>query len=178
MKNLTFLVIFLMISALQLNCGIFPPQSQPEQKLPIDKELSIIGYIINANQDLFLALYDPIDSIHYTSYKIQPDSIICVIDGEIQTPTLKINEIYVLRVEDRYNRYQEHHKDDSQSKTQGYREPSITISYYESFSIFRFTFTSMEQFESCLPQKLRKKADLKITNPPKPKPGDNEVRLT
>lgn len=114
MKKVTILIIFLIITALQLNCGILPSHTKSKQKLPIDKELSIIGYVINANQDLYLALHDPIDIINYTSHEIKPDSIICIIDSNAKGPTLEIREKYVQRTEYRYYNHQEHSKDSSQ----------------------------------------------------------------
>jgi len=176
MKKVTTLVVFLIIAALQLNCGILPCHTKSKQKLPTNKKLSIVGHVINAKQHLFLTLFDPVDSVYYTSCRIKPDSIICIIDGRTKIPTLEINKKYIQYIEYRYNDHNARHSDPSQPRTFGPREPSVTISYLVPICIFRFTFPSQQAFKALIPEKLRKKAYIKILKPSKSKPKQEQKK--
>lgn len=171
MKKIITLPAILIIAISQLSCGILLNNLKPKQELPFDKTLNITEHETDKKQRLFLSLFDPADSLIYLNYRIKPDSIICIIDSRIQTPTLKINEVYVQHIERRYNDYEtQHEKDRFQPGTSSFREPPITISYLESILIYCFTFPSIKDFELWIPENLRKKANIKTLKPPKLEP--------
>ncbi len=159
-------------------CGSFLMKKQAKQKLPLDRKLIITRYEIDEKQRLYLTLHDSSDNVSYIRRRIKPDSIICHIDGRIQAPTLEINVVYVQQTEYRYYDRNSQRYGPRRPETPGPDEPFATIYYRVPVRIFLFTFPSKQLFESWIPEKLRKKAYLKFSTPPKLKlqKGQESIR--
>ena len=146
-------------------CGSFLMKKRAEQKLPLDRKLTITRYEIDEKQRLYLTLHDSSDNVSYIQRRIKPDSIICYIDGRVGAPTLEINEVYVQQTEYRYYDHDAQRYGPRRPETPSPDEPFATIYYRVPVRIFLFTFPSKQLFESWIPEKLRKKAYLKFSTP-------------
>lgn len=167
-KRIKISVVVCLALILCQGCGSFLMKKQAEQKLPLDKKLIITEYEIDEKQHLFLTLHDSSDNISYIRRRMKPDSIICYIDGRIQTPTLEINRVYVQHTEYRHYDHDAQRYGTRRPETPSPDEPFATIYYRVPVRIFLFTFPSIQLFESWIPEKLRKNAYLKFSTPLKP----------
>jgi|GEM_PF-4528358 len=157
-------VIGLLIFILH-GCGSLLTKMQTQQKMPLDRCFSITDFDIDAKQHLFLTLHDSTDDLVYEHCKINPDSIVCYIDGYISTPTLIINRVFVEQTEYRYRNQQLQRQGLYPPGTTDPNDRCATINYRVPVLVYRFTFPNIQIYESLIPEKLREKAIPRISTP-------------
>jgi len=155
----------LLLIALQ-SCGRLLTKSQSRQEIPIDRYYSISELRSDSEKSMFVTLQNFSGDLLYENMKIEPDSIVCYIDSFLTTPTLIISKVYIEKTEYRFhNRFTQRRgvypPDNDRSD-----ERFATINYRIPILVFRFSFPSLDNYESLIPQKIRENAHVRYAPPP------------
>ena len=153
------LIIFL------YGCGSILRTTHPRQKIPMDRYYSINEVRIDDKQRFFLTLYDPTDNLIYDNYHVEPDSIVCYIDSFLTAPTLIINRVYIEQTEYRYHDQQLQRRGIYPPGTDNPKERFATINYRVPVLVYRFAFSSLQQYETMIPERLRSRTQIKYVPP-------------